>query len=396
MADILPSAFSREKLLVLIPLYNHAGKVRQVAEGVLAQNYRLLVVDDGSSDGGAESLAGLPLTLLRHERNRGKGAAILTGLAYAVEQGMSHLLTIDADGQHDPADIERLLRMQASDPGAIVVGKRDFSSDNIPAASRFGRQFSNFWLRLQSGCKLGDVQSGLRCYPVAVLQRLKLRQSGYAFEVEVLVKAAWGGIALRDAEVSVYYPPADERISHFDLWRDNLRLTRLNSHLTMRSLLPWPHRPLFAPQDAETRVSLFRPLRSLRQLLATQCTPLQLAAAAAVGMVLGTFPLIASHTLAILATCSFLRLNKVTAVAVSQLCMPPLVPALCIEVGYFMRHGAFLTEISLRTLGYQALERLWEWLLGALILAPVFALLVGGLVYLLASGLHKTAEESLG
>jgi len=388
--------FRPGQLLVLIPLYNHGATVRQVAESVLAEGFPLLVVDDGSSDAGAERLTGLPLTLLRHQQNRGKGAAILTGLHYAVEQGMSHLLTIDADGQHDPADIGELLRVQAEEPRAIVVGKRDFNSDSIPGGSRFGRQFSNFWLRLQTGCKLGDVQSGFRCYPVAVLQRLKLRQSRYAFEVEVLVKAAWGGVTLRDAPISVYYPPGDERISHFDLWRDNLRLTLLNSHLTMRSLLPWPHRPLFEPEGEESKISIFSPLRSLRQLLAEHSTPLQLAGAAAVGMVLGTLPLIACHTTAILAACSFLRLNKVAAVATSQLCMPPLVPALCIESGYFMRHGEFLTEISLRTLGYQALERLWEWLLGSLLLAPLFGLLVAALVYLLASSLRKTAEESVG
>ncbi|PNU20632.1 DUF2062 domain-containing protein [Geothermobacter hydrogeniphilus] len=388
--------FSRDGVLVLIPLYNHGATVRRVAQGVLALGLPLVVVDDGSSDGGADALTGLDLTLLRHKENRGKGAAILTGLAHAAAQGMSHLLTIDADGQHDPADIEALLAVQVQDPGSIVVGKRDFTAAAVPGGSRFGRQFSNFWLQLQTGIRLGDVQSGFRCYPVAVLERLKLRQSRYAFEVEVLVKAAWGGVALRDAPISVYYPPGDERISHFDLWRDNLRLTLLNSHLTLRSLLPWPHRPLFKAEAEQPGVSILRPLRSLRLLLAEHSTPLQLALAAALGVLLGALPLIACHTIAILAACSFLRLNRVAAVAASQLCMPPIVPALCIEVGYFLRHGEFLTEISLRTLGYQFLERLWEYLLGSLLLAPLLALVVGGLVFLLAGALRRTAEESLG
>ncbi len=387
--------FSRADVLVMIPLYNHGGTVRQVAEGVLAQGFDLLVVDDGSDDGGAKNLAGLPLILVRHECNRGKGAAILTGLARAEAMGKTHLLTIDADGQHDPNDIASILKVQEQDPQAIVVGKRDFQPIFVPWGSRFGRQFSNFWLRVQTGCRLGDVQSGFRSYPVAVLRQLRLRQSGYAFEVEVLVKAAWGGVPLRDAPISVYYPPGHQRISHFDLWRDNLRLTLLNSHLTMRSFLPWPHRKLVGGNSTD-RVSIFNPLRSLRVLLAEHSTPIQLGMAAAVGVFLGTLPLIACHTIAILAVCSFLRLNKVAAVATSQLCMPPLVPALCVETGYLLRHGEFLTEISLQTLGYQALERLWEWLLGSLILAPILALVIGGLVYLMAIGLRWNAEEGLG
>lgn len=389
--------FQRDKVLVLIPLYNHGATVRRVAEGVLAQKLPLLVVDDGSNDGGAENLAGLDLTVIRHERNQGKGAAILTGLAYARQKGMQHLLTIDADGQHDPVDIPNLLKVQAQDPYAIVVGKRDFDAANVPGSSRFGRRFSNFWLRLQTGIRLGDVQSGFRCYPVSVLERLNLRQNRYAFEVEVLVKAAWGGVPLRDAPVSVYYPPNGERISHFHLWRDNLRLTLLNSHLTLRALLPWPHKPIIASEKATQPVSLMHPLRSLRLLLAEHSSPLQLAMATALGVLLGTLPLIACHTLAILAACSFFRLNRVAAVAASQLCMPPIVPALGIELGYWLRHGEFLTEISLRTLGYQFLERLWEYLLGSTLLAPPLALLVGALVFVLASTLRqRTTEESLG
>jgi uncharacterized protein (DUF2062 family) len=125
-------------------------------------------------------------------------------------------------------------------------------------------------------------------------------------------------------------------------------------------------------------------MRSLRTLLRENTSPTQLALAAAVGVFLGTLPLIACHTLVIILTATYFRLNKVAALASSQLCMPPVVPALCIETGYFLRHGRFLTEISLETLGYQALERLYEWLLGSLVLAPLLALLIGGMTLLMA------------
>jgi len=375
------SRLLQEKLLVVIPLYNHAATVRRVVEQTLAVHDRVLVVDDGSSDGGADTLAGLPVEVRRHPVNRGKGVAILTAAAVAREQGMTHLATIDADGQHDPADLDRLIDVLAPVPLAVVVGMRDFSVANVPGSSRFGRQFSNFWLRVQTGKRLGDTQSGFRIYPVELFERLRLGETRYSFEVEVLVKAAWAGVPLKDAPISVHYPPSAERVSHFRGFMDNFRLTLLNTRLTLRSFLPWPHRRLV--RDEQEKISVLRPLQSLRLLLSEETTPLQLAAAAVLGVILGAAPLIACHTIAILFVAGFFGLNKLLGIATSQLCMPPLVPALCIEIGYYMRHGEWLTEISWATHGNQGLERLWEWLLGSLVVGPLLGLVVGLVVYLL-------------
>ena len=120
----------------------------------------------------------------------------------------------------------------------------------------------------------------------------------------------------------------------------------------------------------------------------------RLAVAAGLGVFLGTLPLLFCHTIAILFVCGFFRLNKVAAVSSSQLCMPPLVPALCIELGYYVRHGHWLTELSLQTLGYQALERIYEWFLGSLLLAPLLALLGGALTYLLARMVQREDAET--
>jgi uncharacterized protein (DUF2062 family) len=160
--------------------------------------------------------------------------------------------------------------------------------------------------------------------------------------------------------------------------------------------VPWPHRKIFERSGRERvrALSLVRPLRSIRQLLRENSSPPKLALAAGVGLLLGALPLLFCHTVAILFVCGFFRLNKVAAVSSSQLCMPPVVPALCIELGHFMRSGAWLTEFSLETLGYQAVQRLYEWLLGSLVLGPVLALAGGGMTLLLArlaSG--KDADE---
>jgi uncharacterized protein (DUF2062 family) len=381
--------FNPEHVIVVIPLYNHAEAVRKVAQGVLAQHERLMVVDDGSSDGGGGRLTGLNITLLRHEHNRGKGAALKTAAREARRLGMTHMVTIDADGQHNPSDIPRFFEMLEKEPLAIVVGQRNFAKAKVPGASRFGRQFSNFWLRLQTGQGIGDSQSGFRAYPLVVFDSLHLVCNSFAFEVEVLVKAAWAGIPLKQVDVAVHYPKPSERISHFNLFTDNLKLTILNTHLTLRSVTPWPHRKIVHDKTSQAAISVLRPLQSLRLLLTEHATPRGLAAAGAAGMFLGTLPLIACHTMAILFFCSFFRLNKAAAVGASQLCMPPLVPAICIETGYFMRHGQFLTEINLETLGYQAIDRLLDWLLGSLAVAPVLAIIVGMLIYGLAGAMAR-------
>ncbi len=372
--------FDIDKTLIVIPLYNHAATVREVAQRALAIHDRVLVVDDGSSDGGAETLQGLGVQVLREETNKGKGSAIMIAAREAARMGMTHLVTIDADGQHDPADMQQIFKILKEEPCSIVVGKRDFDTSNVPGSSRFGRKFSNFWLRLQTGRSLQDTQSGFRAYPVAVLEGLKLKETRYSFEIEVLVKAAWAGVSLRDADISVYYPPAEKRVSHFDKVKDNLRLTLLNTHLTLRSVLPWPHRKI-VPKQKGPKVSLFRPMESIRCLLTENTSPGQLAAAGALGVLLGAAPLIACHTIVVLFAAGFFRLNKVVAISTSQLCMPPFVPALCIEAGYYMRHGEFLTEVSWQTIGHQGFERLYEWFIGSLVVGPLLGAAVGGGIY---------------
>jgi uncharacterized protein (DUF2062 family) len=170
---------------------------------------------------------------------------------------------------------------------------------------------------------------------------------------------------------------------------DNFRLTLLNTRLTLRSVAPWPHRKIVPAGEDKGRFSVLRPMQSLRTLLTENATPGQLAAAGALGVILGAAPLIACHTIVILFAAGFLRLNKLTALGTSQLCMPPIGPALCIEAGYFMRHGKFLTEISLETLGYQGGQRLWEWLLGSLVVGPALALVVGPAIYFMARMLRR-------
>lgn len=383
-------------ILVVIPVFNHGATLRQVVEGVLKHHDKVLIVDDGSLQPVQGLIEDLDVELLTHEQNRGKGAALISAVDWALERDFSHMICLDADGQHDPDDLPLFVAEVKEHPQALIVGHRNFDQQSIPGSSRFGRQFSNFWLRLQTGSQLKDSQSGFRAYPLFIFQQLNFWTRRYNFEVEVLVRSVWAGVELRDVDILVYYPPGDERVSHFRGFMDNWRLTLLNTHLTLRSIVPWPHRKIFErkDQDRVKALSVIHPLRSIRQLLSENSSPQKLAVAAGAGIVLGTLPLLFFHTIAILFVCGFFRLNKVAAISSSQLCMPPVVPALCIELGYFFRTGEWLTEFSMQTLGYQAMQRLYEWFLGSLILAPLLAVLVGGLTLVLAQLVsRKDAEE---
>jgi glycosyltransferase involved in cell wall biosynthesis len=380
-----------KKIMIVIPVYNHPETIRDVVVRTLEIHDMVMVVDDGSDVGVSDFLSGLNLKVIRHTKNLGKGAAILTGAREAARLGMTHIITIDADGQHDPVDIKKFIPVIDQNPHAIIVGKRDFENSNAPGSSIFGRSFSNFWMRVHTGKSVGDMQSGFRAYPLAVLERLNLQARRYSFEVEVLVKAAWADIQILEVDISVYYPPPGKRVSHFRGFMDNFRISMLNTKLTLRSITPFPHRKINF-EDSGRPITVLHPVKSLKALLTENASPEKLAAAGALGVFLGALPLIAIHTITIIIVAGFFRLNRPAALAASQLCIPPFVPALCIEAGYFVRNGRFLTDISMETIGYQALQRLYEWLIGSFLVGPVMAFIVGLFAYIAAVLIRKNSR----
>ena len=376
------------KTMIIIPVYNHGASVRGVVEKALATAMDVLVVDDGSDQEVAPLLTGLSCRVHRLNENRGKGTAILEGARIAEQLGYEALLTIDADGQHDPADAPRLLDALKGQWPAMVIGDRRMG-ENVPKASLFGRAFSNFWVRIETGLRLEDTQSGMRLYPVREMLRLVLRKTRYDFEIEVLVRLAWAGVPILSTDISVHYPEPGTRISHFNQGRDNLRLTLLHTMLVSRSLLPWPHKKLVKTARNERDAGLLlHPVLFFKMLLREHTSPILVATAVWIGVFMGALPLLACHTIAIIYVAHKLHLNKVVAVAASQICMPPLVPALCIELGYFMRSGTWLTEISSQTLIREIDQRLWEYLLGSLVIGPALGLVSAALVYFIYSGLR--------
>ncbi len=235
------------RIAVVIPVFNHGSTLSEVVRKAKKIHDPVIVIDDGSTDLAPNILDTLEVLWSRHPVNQGKGAAILSGVKMARELNMTHIVTLDADGQHDPTDFVQFSRMIAQYPDAVIVGKRNLKQAKAPRSSRIGREISNFWLFVETGKKMGDAQSGFRAYPVYLFDELHLKERGFAFEIEVLVKAAWAGIGLKEVNIAAHYPEGKKRISHFRLFKDNVKLSRLNAKLFFRALIPIPHKKARAP-----------------------------------------------------------------------------------------------------------------------------------------------------
>lgn len=374
------------KLLIVIPHYNHLTTLKSVVRRCLAQNPNVAVFDDGSEVSPAEVLKGLPVTLVRFEKNRGKGAILQESAKWAAAHRFSHIVSIDADGQLDPAEYPLLAKAAEKNPHALIIGVRRFGTD-APKSSQFGRKFGGFWAHFQTGKTVNDIQSGYRCYPVEILNHIKCFSKRYAFEVEIAVRALWAGFPLVEVPVSVAYPKT--RVSHFSKLKDNLRLTVLNTHLTVRSMLPIPHRQYFVDNAGQVEKRGY--WEALVLNLKTPGNITKNALSAAWGIFCGAIALPGIRQLMLFGGAGWWNLNRILTISFEKFCIGPLVPALCIEVGFFLRYGRFLTEFNLTTLGRQFWQRVWEWVLGSCIVAPLLALcaflVVWSIGYLVNRGL---------
>ena len=213
---------------VVIPVYN-SPYIAEVIEDVLSYGYRVIVVDDGSTT--KINIDDFDVHLITHKTNMGKGEAILSGAKRAKQLGYKSFVTVDADKQHISSEISKLTNAYEDD--FIVIGNRNFDDKNVPKSSIFGRKFSNFWVKLETFKKLKDTQSGFRVYPISILD-LKTTKRRFDFEVEVLVLHCFRGGMVKDVDVMCYYPPIQERISHFDKVKDNIRLSKMHTKLVIQ------------------------------------------------------------------------------------------------------------------------------------------------------------------
>jgi glycosyltransferase involved in cell wall biosynthesis len=212
---------------VVIPALNEERAIRAVVGDALAHCSRVIVVDDGSSDGTSAAIADLPVERIRHEQPLGKAKALQDGFRRALELGADGVLTMDGDGQHAAADLPRLLAAARQYPGNIVIGARLRSKDTQPGKNRFGNQQADFWVSWACGQRIVDSQSGQRFYPRAAVElALSLPPGGFVFESEILIEAARRGMRTVSVPIESRYED-DRRASHFRPLRDVSRITAM-------------------------------------------------------------------------------------------------------------------------------------------------------------------------
>ncbi len=225
-------------ICVVIPTYNNVGTIRSVVEETLRHCDDVIVVADGCTDGTTEALQSVKgITLVAYATNRGKGYALKQGFRKALSMGFAYAITLDADGQHYPHDIAKFLRANQEHPGAMIIGCRRLDGVERSKGSSFANKFSNFWFYVQTGKALTDTQTGYRLYPLRKLHGLSLLTSRYEAELELLVFTAWHGVKIYGTDIDVYYPPREERVSHFRPAKDFARISVLNTILCLLAVV---------------------------------------------------------------------------------------------------------------------------------------------------------------
>ncbi len=226
-ADSLSGVNVLAKYWVVIPAYNEAATIRDVAARALRQTEHVIVVDDGSTDGTAEALVGLPMTVVRNPTNCGKAASLWRGFQQALAAGASGVVTLDGDGQHAPEDISRLLAEAVFHPDHVIIGARRRDRRRAAFWRYAANRVADFWVSWAAGCSFSDSQSGFRVYPASLLSRVKITHGkvrSFVFESEILIEATRAGHRSLAVPIEAFYRPG-ARPSYFLPVRDIARIT---------------------------------------------------------------------------------------------------------------------------------------------------------------------------
>jgi len=235
------------KAVAVIPCYNHPQTIGFMVDAVRARGLDVVVVDDGSDAVCAQvldelaTLHGAAMNLVRLVRNQGKGGAMMAGLRQAQALGYTHALQIDADGQHDVADIPRFLAASSQQPQAVVCGEPVYDA-SVPKGRLYGRYATHIWVWINTlSLDIRDSMCGFRVYPLApVVQLIDQVSLGRRmdFDPELLVRLHWRGIPLISLPTRVSYPL--DGISHFKLLWDNVLISHMHARLLLGMLLRLP------------------------------------------------------------------------------------------------------------------------------------------------------------
>ncbi|MCB0426610.1 MAG: DUF2062 domain-containing protein [Mangrovimonas sp.] len=378
----IKNQIEQHKVCIVIPTYNNERTLKQVIDGVLNYSNHVLVINDGSTDSTKSILSTYSnIHQIHLEKNQGKGNALRQGFKQAVLLGYRFVITIDSDGQHFPEDIPVFLEAfeAEKEDKLLLIGARNMTQDGVPKKSSFGNNFSNFWYWVETGIKLSDTQSGFRLYPVHSLKDLTFYTRKFEFEIEVIVRAAWNDVVVKNVPIQVHYDQED-RISHFRPFKDFTRISILNTCLVTITFLYI--KPLNFLKSLKRKG--FRRFLT-EDFLHNHDSPRKKALSIALGIFIGLSPLWGFHTLLVIFLAMVLRLNKVIAFAFSNISIPPMIPFILYAstlMGNFVLGQQMEYSFSDFTQNFEFYKNLRTYIIGSFSLAIIAAVCFGILGYI--------------
>jgi glycosyltransferase involved in cell wall biosynthesis len=228
---------------ILIPAFNEEKTIRSIVEKSLVHSKKIIVVDDGSSDNTVPQLEGLPITLIQHKENKGKGVSLLTGFSAALEAGsVESIITLDADGQHDPEDIARLIKAASQRPEHFIIGARLRNQEFSPRHRLTANKAADFLISLAAKSWVRDTQSGYRLYPASLLRQLNLvapKNKRFVFESKCIIEAVRLGYQVAMLPINAHYPKG-ARKSHYKWFSDSLEISFMLSKALLKQGIQIP------------------------------------------------------------------------------------------------------------------------------------------------------------
>nr|WP_262903537.1 DUF2062 domain-containing protein [Niabella beijingensis] len=365
------------EVCVIIPTYNNAASIGDVITGVLRFTTSIIVVNDGSTDSTTAVLNAFPgITVVSYMPNKGKGVALRTGFRKALEMGYKYAITIDSDGQHFAKDLPLFLDKLEQESPALIMGSRNMEQTaNVPGKSSFGHKFSNFWFKVETGISCPDTQTGYRLYPLEPIGRMRLFTRKYELEIEVIVRLAWAGVPVTWVPITVYYPPKEERITHFRPFKDFSRISVLNTVLVLITFLYIKPRDFF--RWLFTKKNWKQELR--QRLINTNESTVTKANSMAFGAFMGIIPIWGFQLLVGIPLAHFMRMNKALFILAANISIPPMIPLivfLSYKMGKPLMRGramelSFNKQLTLKDIS----QNLEQYLYGSILLAVLAALL---------------------
>lgn len=378
-------------VVVVIPTYNNETTLAAVITGASEYCQAIIVVNDGCTDSTADILKGFDrIQVITHPKNAGKGRALKNGLLAAQKQGFRYAITIDSDGQHYPSDIPVFIEEIEANPDSLLIGARNLTADNMPGKNTFANKFSNFWYRIETGKKLTDTQSGYRLYPLHKIGNMKGYTTKYEFELEIIVFSSWKGTPVKNVPVKVYYPPQEERVSHFRPFRDFFRISLLNTVLVLVAFL-WVYPKRFFKALTWANVKKF----IHKHITHSPDSNSRIALSVSLGIFMGIVPAWGYQMLLTLVLAQLLKLNKIIALVASNISIPPMIP--------FILYGSYVTgclvlgrPVSLvpTAISFENITNvLTQYLVGSFIFAAISSVVLGLLTFGLLTIFRKRPQS---